>query len=114
MVELLYSFTIPVYGAVLGYALALSMARPHRRKWLGKGSTVLGTVFLLGAGLVGNFGHHVIGGFVADATDGRHGTLEAVVAIAFTAVAMPYCIGWFFRIDHRHESEEDANGSVLD
>lgn len=107
MVELLYSFTIPVYGAILGYALALALARPNRRTWLAKGSTMLGIVLLLGAGVVGNFGHHVVGGFVADATDGGHGTLEAVASIAFTAAAMPYCIGRFFRIDHNVENDED-------
>lgn len=97
LVELLYVYAVPLWGSVLGYVLALAFAGKARREWLARGGVMAGIVFLLGVGLLGNFAFNVVGGALADATDGSRGSLESFTAIGVTAALMPYCTGRIFR-----------------
>lgn len=108
LVELLYEFAVPLWGSVLGYALALVLANKRQREWLSRGGVMMGIVFLLGVLLVGNFAFHVIGGALADATDGRRGSLESFTAVGVTTALIPLCAGRIFR--KVCEDEADAAG----
>lgn len=107
LVELLYEFAVPLWGSVLGYALALALAGKPRREWLARGGVMVGITFLLGVGLVGNFAFNVVGGALADATDGKRGTLESFAAIGVTAAVLPYCAGRIFRWERGAEADTE-------
>lgn len=99
LVEVLSNLGVPMLGAVVGYALALTFADEDRRKWLSGPWITLFVIVVLGAALIGQMSWLVLGDLLADVTGGERGDFEAVVSIGLTAVVLPLVVGPVYRYD---------------
>lgn len=98
LVGVLSGLGVPLVGAIVGYALALTFADEDQRAWLA-GPWMTLFFILAGAMFVGQLSWLVIGDLLADLTDGVRSDFEAVVSIAITAIVLSLVARPMYRYD---------------